>query len=107
MLNIHFQRENISEGLLKFCKLKSKRLPDISTYNGITATKPEEQANLLNIHFQRENISEGVLKFCKLKSKRLPDISTYNGITATIISNRNKLTCLTFISREKIHLKLL
>ena len=32
-------------------KSKSKRLPDISTYNGITATKPQEQVNLYNIDF--------------------------------------------------------
>ena len=32
-------------------KSKSKRLPDIGTYNGIIATKPQEQANLYNIHF--------------------------------------------------------
>ena len=32
-------------------KTKSKRLPDISTYNEIIATKPKEQANLFNIHF--------------------------------------------------------
>ena len=32
-------------------KTKSKRLPDISTYGEIIATKPQEQANLYNIHF--------------------------------------------------------
>ena len=32
-------------------KSKSQRLSDISTYNGIIATKPQEQANLYNIHF--------------------------------------------------------
>ena len=32
-------------------KSKCKRPPDISTYNGIAATKPEEQANVVNTHF--------------------------------------------------------
>ena len=32
-------------------KSKSKRPADISTYNRIAATKPEEQANLVNTHF--------------------------------------------------------
>ena len=50
-------------------KTKSKRLPDISTYNGIYATKPQEQANLLNIHFHSV--------FCK-ESSGVPSISVQN-----------------------------
>ena len=50
-------------------KSKSKRLPDISTYNGITATKPQEQANLLNIHFHSV--------FCK-ESSGVPSLLVHN-----------------------------
>ena len=32
-------------------KSKSKRLPDVNTYNGRSAIKPHEQATLFNIHF--------------------------------------------------------
>ena len=32
-------------------KSKSKRLPEVITYNGRSVSKPQEQANLFNIHF--------------------------------------------------------
>ena len=50
-------------------KTKSKRLPDISTYSEIIATKPQEQANLYNIHFRSV--------FCK-ESLGVPSILVHN-----------------------------
>ena len=50
-------------------KTKSKRPPDISTYNEIIATKPQEQANLYNIHFRSV--------FCK-ESLGVPSILVHN-----------------------------
>ena len=36
------------------------RVPDISTYNGIIATKPQEQANLYKIHLHSVSCKDSV-----------------------------------------------
>ena len=41
-------------------KSKSKRLPEVITYNGRSATKPQEQANLFNIHFHSVFCTESI-----------------------------------------------
>ena len=78
-------------------KSKSKRLPEVITYNGRSATKPQEQANLYNIHFHSVFCKESIQVPAQIQTD-LQDPSI-NGFTNHVICSTKE------IQKLLIHLK--